>query len=67
MAPVLNLRKQAGDFMLLRMLCQDRGQDLIEYALVTALISIVAVLAIQSLGAAVGQHYQTSTTTFSGS
>ena len=53
--------------MLARILREDSGQDLIEYALVAALISVISILAIQSVGAAVNQHYETSTTTFVGS
>jgi Flp pilus assembly pilin Flp len=33
-----------------RFLCEDAGQDLIEYALLAGLISIVCVLAIQAAG-----------------
>jgi len=53
--------------MLLRILREDDGQDLIEYALVTALISVISIVAIGAVGAAVDQHYKTSTTTFAGS
>ena len=52
---------------LVRILREDGGQDLIEYALVAALISVVSVVAIGAVGAAVDQHYKTSTTTFAGS
>jgi len=50
-----------------RILREDDGQDLIEYALVAALISVISVLAIASVGDAVDEHYETSTTTFVGS
>ena len=53
--------------MLLRILREGDGQDLIEYALVTALISVISIVAIGAVGAAVDQHYKTSTTTFAGS
>ena len=53
--------------MLLGILREDDGQDLIEYALVAALISVISVLAIGAVGAAVDQHYKTSTTTLAGS
>ena len=53
--------------MLLRILREDDAQDLIEYALVTALISVISIVAIGAVGAAVDQHYKTSTTTFAGS
>ena len=53
--------------MLAGMMGQDNAQDLIEYALVAALISVIAVLAIETVGAAVDQRYTTSATTFVGS
>ena len=53
--------------MLARILRENGGQDLIEYALVAALISVIAVLAVESVGAAVNGHYLTSTTTLVGS
>ena len=46
---------------------EDDGQDLVEYALIAALVSVISVLAIDSVGAAIKQHYVTSTTTFAGS
>lgn len=49
---------------LVRILREDDGQDLIEYALVAALISVISVLAMESLGAAINDQYATSTTTF---
>ena len=52
---------------LVRILREDDGQDLIEYALVAALISVLSVMAIASVGDAVNEHYKTSTTTFVGS
>ena len=36
--------------MLARLVREDDGQDLIEYALVAALISVIAVLAIETVG-----------------
>jgi Flp pilus assembly pilin Flp len=51
----------------MRILREDDGQDLIEYALVATLISVISVLAIASVGAAINNHYATSTTTFAGS
>ena len=47
----------------LRNLCsrfvgEDEGQDLIEYALLAALISVVAVLAISAVGAKVTTNYE---------
>ena len=40
---------------------QEEGQDLIEYALLVALISLVAVLAIGQAGSAVNQIFQNIT------
>ena len=52
---------------LIRILRQEDGQDLIEYALVAALISVLSILAITSVGAAVNQLYQTVATGVTGS
>ena len=41
-----------------RLIGEDGGQDLIEYALLAALISVVAVLAIASVGTAIDSSYQ---------
>lgn len=43
---------------LARLVGQDEGQDLIEYALLAALISVVAVLAIQAVGSKIDTSYQ---------
>jgi pilus assembly protein Flp/PilA len=41
-----------------RMVVNEDGQDLIEYALLAALISVVAVLAISAVGSKVTTNYQ---------
>jgi pilus assembly protein Flp/PilA len=43
--------------LLVRFVREDEGQDLIEYALLAAFISLAAVLAIQQLGTAVNNVY----------
>jgi Flp pilus assembly pilin Flp len=43
--------------LLNQMLCEDSGQDLIEYALLAAFISIIAVAAITSIGLQVNSWY----------
>ena len=43
--------------LLVRFVRDDEGQDLIEYALLAAFISLAAVLAIQQLGTAVNNVY----------
>jgi pilus assembly protein Flp/PilA len=48
-----------------RFVREDEGQDLIEYALLAAFISLAAVLAIQSLGSAVNDVYTRVSTTLS--
>ena len=37
----------------MRLRRRDRGQDLIEYALITALISVVAIAGVKAVGSAV--------------
>ena len=41
-----------------RALCEDDGQDLIEYALLAGFISLVAVASITSIGGVVNGWYQ---------
>ena len=41
-----------------RLVGEDEGQDLIEYALLAALISVVAVLAISAVGSKVTTNYE---------
>jgi pilus assembly protein Flp/PilA len=48
-----------------RFVREDEGQDLIEYALLAAFISLAAVLAIQSLGSAVNDVYTRVSSTLS--
>ncbi|MQA28843.1 MAG: Flp family type IVb pilin [Luteitalea sp.] len=50
-----------------RILREEDGQDLIEYTLVAALISIASVLAIGSVGNALDQRYDTMATDITGS
>ena len=40
-----------------RFICDDEGQDLIEYALLAAFISLVAVVAITNIGTGVNDIY----------
>ena len=53
--------------MLDRILREDDGQDLIEYAILAALICLVCVMAIDAVGTAINGHYVASTATFAGS
>jgi len=41
-----------------RLLAEQGGQDLIEYALLAALISVISVIAISVLGSKVNTNYQ---------
>ena len=43
--------------LIVRFVREEEGQDLIEYALLAAFISLAAVLAIQQLGTAVNNVY----------
>jgi pilus assembly protein Flp/PilA len=45
------------------LLSQEEGQDLVEYALVVALISLGAVVTMQNLGTAITGIFTTITTT----
>lgn len=46
-----------------RVLHDDRGQDLIEYALLAGFISLVAITAITDIGSVVNSWYQSYGTT----
>jgi len=43
--------------LLARFVCEDEGQDLIEYALLAAFIALVAVIMIINVGTGVNQIY----------
>lgn len=49
--------------LIVRFVREEEGQDLIEYALLAAFISLAAVLAIQGLGSAVNSVYNTISST----
>jgi pilus assembly protein Flp/PilA len=49
--------KQTMKNLVVRLVREDAGQDLIEYALLAAFISLAAVAAIQQLGTAVNNVY----------
>jgi Flp pilus assembly pilin Flp len=44
--------------LLLRALSEERGQDLIEYAMLAGFISLIAITAITSIGTQVDSWYQ---------
>ncbi len=44
--------------LVLRALCEESGQDLIEYALLAGFISLVAIAAITSIGTQVNSWYE---------
>lgn len=52
---------------LMRLICDQDGQDLIEYALIAGLVSTISALAIASVGTAIKDSYDTSTQTFTAS
>lgn len=51
--------------MLRRFLREDKGQDMVEYALLAAFISIVAIIAIQLVGNKVTEVFNTIATKLS--
>ena len=44
--------------LLRRFVREDEGQDIIEYALLAAFISVIAILVIQNIGGLVTTNYQ---------
>lgn len=47
-----------------RLYCEDAGQDLIEYALVGALLGLAALSAVKGLGTKIGSAFNTVTSNF---
>lgn len=43
--------------LLVRLIAEEHGQDLVEYALLTAAVSVAAVLGIAALGGAINSVY----------
>ena len=46
---------------------REEGQDLVEYALVVAIIALGSVATLQTLGGAIAQEFNTISTTFANS
>ena len=46
-----------------RFVREDEGQDLVEYALLLALVALAAIAAMGFLGTAINNKYQSATTT----
>ena len=44
--------------LVMRAVCEDAGQDLIEYALLAGFVSLVAITAITSIGTQVNSWYE---------
>ena len=52
---------------IVRFVREDAGQDLIEYAILIGLISVVAIASIKTVGAWVNTQFSTLNTTLAGS
>ncbi|WP_338244277.1 Flp family type IVb pilin [Aurantiacibacter hainanensis] len=64
---LLETRDENGDsWMLQRILENDDGATAIEYGLIAALVSISAIIALQSLGLSLVETFTTITDTLSG-
>jgi pilus assembly protein Flp/PilA len=71
MSPYLQIRKEIADMknLLKRLWKEEEGQDLIEYALLVALVALAAVTGMQGLATAINKEFLalgsslTSTTT----
>ncbi len=48
--------------LLLRLWGEEQGQDVVEYALLLVLISLIAVVAIKTIGSAVSNSYSNAAT-----
>jgi pilus assembly protein Flp/PilA len=49
--------------LMMRLVNETEGQDLIEYALLAALIAIAAIVAMQNLGTAINNKFESVSTT----
>jgi pilus assembly protein Flp/PilA len=52
--------------LLVRFVGEDEGQDLVEYALLLALIALAAIAAMNVLGGAINAKYRSASSTLSG-
>jgi pilus assembly protein Flp/PilA len=52
--------------LIARFVREEEGQDLVEYALLLALIALAAVVAMNLLGGAINLKYEQASTTLSG-
>lgn len=50
--------------LLRRLITEEQGQDLIEYALLLVLVSLAAVVSIQKLGSAISDAFSNATVNF---
>jgi pilus assembly protein Flp/PilA len=53
--------------LFLRFVCEDDGQDLVEYALLITFIALACILGMQNLGTAINAKYNDVSTSLSGS
>jgi Flp pilus assembly pilin Flp len=53
--------------LFLRFVCEDDGQDLVEYALLITFIALACILGMQNLGTAINNKYNDVSTSLAGS
>jgi Flp pilus assembly pilin Flp len=53
--------------LFLRFVCEDDGQDLVEYALLITFIALACILGMQNLGTAINTKYNDVSTSLAGS
>lgn len=53
--------------LFLRFVCEDDGQDLVEYALLITFIALACIVGMQNLGTAINQKYTDVSTSLAGS
>jgi pilus assembly protein Flp/PilA len=53
--------------LLIRLVREDDGQDLVEYAFLITFIALACILGIQQLGTAINNKYQSISTSLQGS
>lgn len=57
MNPVTPFQERSMKNLVLRFIADEEGQDLIEYALLAALIALAAITAMQNLGGAINSKF----------
>jgi pilus assembly protein Flp/PilA len=62
-----HLWREMMNGLFLRFVCEDDGQDLVEYALLITFIALACIVGMQNLGTAINNKYSDVSTSLAGS